>query len=84
MTCVSQKVTAFTHDVISLTTGEELKCGDRLNIFSTLRKEFGKWIVYLDQSGEKCECNILNYSTAVHHQVSKIEVCVFQSIRRLR
>ncbi|KAM8756298.1 uncharacterized protein AB9X84_009540 [Acanthopagrus schlegelii] len=47
------KVTAFTEDAISLTTGEELKCGDRLNIFSTLRREFRKWIVHLDHSGEK-------------------------------
>uniref|UniRef100_A0A671UP42 Interferon-induced GTP-binding protein Mx n=1 Tax=Sparus aurata TaxID=8175 RepID=A0A671UP42_SPAAU len=47
------KVTAFTQDAISLTTGEELKCGDRLNIFSTLRSYFGKWIVHLDRSGEK-------------------------------
>nr|ACF75867.1 Mx2 protein [Oplegnathus fasciatus] len=46
------KVTAFTQDAISLTTGEELKCGDRLNIFSTLRREFGKWNAHLDRSGE--------------------------------
>uniref|UniRef100_A0A671UM66 Interferon-induced GTP-binding protein Mx n=1 Tax=Sparus aurata TaxID=8175 RepID=A0A671UM66_SPAAU len=47
------KVTAFTQDAISLTTGEELKCGDTLNIFSTLRSDFGKWIAHLDRSGEK-------------------------------
>ncbi|KAF1391315.1 hypothetical protein PFLUV_G00040850 [Perca fluviatilis] len=47
------KVTAFTQDAISLTTGEELKCGDRLNVFSTLRREFGKWNAHLDHSGEK-------------------------------
>ncbi|XP_027134816.1 interferon-induced GTP-binding protein Mx [Larimichthys crocea] len=47
------KVTAFTQDAISLTTGEELKCGERLNVFSILRKEFGKWNAHLDRSGEK-------------------------------
>ncbi|KAK9529388.1 hypothetical protein VZT92_013483 [Zoarces viviparus] len=45
------KVTAFTQDAINLTTGEELKCGDELNVFSTLRREFGKWNAHLDQSG---------------------------------
>lgn len=49
-----QKVTEFTQDAISLTTGEELKCGDKLNVFSTLREEFGKWNAHLDLSGEKC------------------------------
>ncbi|XP_034724666.1 interferon-induced GTP-binding protein Mx [Etheostoma cragini] len=47
------KVTAFTQDAISLTTGEELKCGDRFNIFSILRREFGMWNTHLDLSGEK-------------------------------
>ncbi|XP_037622366.1 interferon-induced GTP-binding protein Mx-like isoform X2 [Sebastes umbrosus] len=45
------KVTAFTQDAISLTAGEELKCGDKLNVFSTLRREFGKWNAHLDYSG---------------------------------
>ncbi|KAK1901102.1 Interferon-induced GTP-binding protein Mx [Dissostichus eleginoides] len=47
------KVTAFTHDAINLTTGEELKCGDSFNIFSMLRNEFGKWNNHLLHSGEK-------------------------------
>ncbi|XP_039654490.1 interferon-induced GTP-binding protein Mx-like isoform X2 [Perca fluviatilis] len=38
------KVTAFTQDAISLTTGEELKCGDQV------RREFGKWNAHLDHS----------------------------------
>uniref|UniRef100_A0A7N8WU33 Interferon-induced GTP-binding protein Mx n=1 Tax=Mastacembelus armatus TaxID=205130 RepID=A0A7N8WU33_9TELE len=42
------KVTAFTRDAISLTTGEELNCGDKLNVFSMLRNEFSKWNVHLD------------------------------------
>ncbi|XP_061583827.1 interferon-induced GTP-binding protein Mx-like [Cololabis saira] len=46
------KVTEFTQDAISLTTGEELKCGERLNVFSVLRREFGKWNAHLDHSGE--------------------------------
>ncbi|XP_028254066.1 interferon-induced GTP-binding protein Mx-like [Parambassis ranga] len=45
------KVTAFTHDAISLTSGEELKCGEKLNVFSVLRREFGKWKEHLDHSG---------------------------------
>ncbi|XP_049893069.1 interferon-induced GTP-binding protein Mx isoform X3 [Epinephelus moara] len=47
------KVTAFTQDAISLTTGEELKCGDKLNVFSALRREFARWNTHLDHSGEK-------------------------------
>lgn len=47
------KVTAFNQDAISLTSGEELKCGDRLNVFSMLRSEFAKWNDHLDFSGEK-------------------------------
>ncbi|XP_070758667.1 interferon-induced GTP-binding protein Mx isoform X1 [Enoplosus armatus] len=46
------KVTTFTQDAISLSTGEELKCGDRFNVFSMLRREFGKWNAQLDKSGE--------------------------------
>ncbi|XP_035857799.1 interferon-induced GTP-binding protein Mx isoform X2 [Sander lucioperca] len=41
-----KKVTAFTQDAISLTTGEEIKCGDQL------RREFGKWNAHLDHSGK--------------------------------
>lgn len=62
-----QKVTAFTQDAISLTTGEELRCGENLNVFSMLRREFGKWKGQLDRSGENCECFIFSiWSTAVH------------------
>ncbi|XP_071393376.1 interferon-induced GTP-binding protein Mx3-like [Centroberyx affinis] len=59
------KVTAFTLDAISLTTGDEVKCGDRLNIFSVLREEFGKWKNLLDHSGEtfnkKIEKEVADY-----------------------
>ncbi|XP_047438806.1 interferon-induced GTP-binding protein Mx-like [Mugil cephalus] len=47
------KVTAFTQDAISLTIGEELKCGDMLNVFSLLRREFGQWRAILEISGQK-------------------------------
>ncbi|TDH14085.1 hypothetical protein EPR50_G00042910 [Perca flavescens] len=60
------KVTAFTQDAISLTTGEELKCGDRLNVFSTLRREFGKWNAHLDHSGEK-------FSKRIEREVEEYE-----------
>ncbi|CAJ1051456.1 interferon-induced GTP-binding protein Mx [Xyrichtys novacula] len=47
------KVTAFIQDAISLTKGEELKCGEMLNIFSMLRENFGQWNNHLTHSGEK-------------------------------
>ncbi|KAG8007466.1 Interferon-induced GTP-binding protein Mx [Nibea albiflora] len=47
-----EKVTAFAQDAIRLTTGEELKCGDGLSVFSTLRTEFMKWNAHLNHSGE--------------------------------
>ncbi|XP_068449702.1 interferon-induced GTP-binding protein Mx [Clinocottus analis] len=60
------KVTAFTHDAISLTTGEELKCGDQLNVFSTLRTEFGKWNAHLDYSGN-------NFNKKIEREVEGYE-----------
>lgn len=52
--CLPQRVTAFTQDAISLTAGEELRCGDRLNVFTDLRRQFCKWLTKLDSSGLKC------------------------------
>ncbi|KAJ8388547.1 hypothetical protein AAFF_G00132610 [Aldrovandia affinis] len=46
------KVTAFTKDIINLTTGEELGNGFKLNLFSKLRTEFGMWKLHLDHSGD--------------------------------
>ncbi|KAM9454440.1 interferon-induced GTP-binding protein MxA [Clarias gariepinus] len=46
------KVTAFTQDNINLTTGEELKNVQHLNIFSGLRRQFALWKAHLDTSGE--------------------------------
>ncbi|KAB5523263.1 hypothetical protein PHYPO_G00150480 [Pangasianodon hypophthalmus] len=46
------KVTAFTQDAINLTTGEELKNLQHLNIFSSLRRQFALWKNHLDNSGE--------------------------------
>ncbi|TNN34508.1 Interferon-induced GTP-binding protein Mx [Liparis tanakae] len=60
------KVTAFTHDAISLTKGEELKCGDEFNIFSTLRREFGKWNAHLDKSGN-------NFNRKIEREVEGYE-----------
>uniref|UniRef100_A0A3P9Q466 Interferon-induced GTP-binding protein Mx n=1 Tax=Poecilia reticulata TaxID=8081 RepID=A0A3P9Q466_POERE len=41
---LTEKVTAFIQDVISLTTGDlELKTGEKLNVFPVFRREFGKW-----------------------------------------
>uniref|UniRef100_A0A3Q1JSB1 Interferon-induced GTP-binding protein Mx n=1 Tax=Anabas testudineus TaxID=64144 RepID=A0A3Q1JSB1_ANATE len=51
------KITTFCQDVSNLTTGEELKFGDKLNVFSMLRNEFGRWNDHLDRSGENCEFN---------------------------
>ncbi|XP_029630841.1 interferon-induced GTP-binding protein Mx1 [Salmo trutta] len=60
------KVTAFTQDAINLSTGEELKSGVRLNVFSTLRKEFGKWKLHLDRSGE-------NFNQRIEGEVADYE-----------
>ncbi|CDQ91101.1 unnamed protein product [Oncorhynchus mykiss] len=60
------KVTAFTQDAINLSTGEELKSGVRLNVFSTLRQEFGKWKLHLDRSGE-------NFNQRIEEEVSNYE-----------
>ncbi|XP_040015312.1 interferon-induced GTP-binding protein Mx isoform X2 [Xiphias gladius] len=60
------KVTAFTQDAISLATGEELKCGEKLNVFSTLRREFGKWNSHLQHSGQ-------NFNKRIEKEVENYE-----------
>ncbi|KAF4119067.1 interferon-induced GTP-binding protein MxB-like [Onychostoma macrolepis] len=45
------KVTAFTQDLFSLTTGEEVKCASDLLIFPEFRREFAKWNSFLVYSG---------------------------------
>ncbi|KAM7006229.1 interferon-induced GTP-binding protein Mx-like [Tautogolabrus adspersus] len=52
------RVTAFTQDAFSLTSGEELKGGTRINMFSTLRKEFTAWKDLIDRSGVSFNWNI--------------------------
>lgn len=47
------RVTTFNQDAISLASGEELRCGDKFNIFCTLRREFWKWLNVLEYSGLK-------------------------------
>ncbi|XP_024915595.1 interferon-induced GTP-binding protein Mx isoform X2 [Cynoglossus semilaevis] len=54
------KVTAFTQDAISLTKGEELKCGEKLNVFSSLRREFRGLSGHLEQIGYKTYLKIRN------------------------
>ncbi|XP_053333207.1 interferon-induced GTP-binding protein Mx1-like [Clarias gariepinus] len=53
MIFLTDKITAFIQDVISLTTGEELKSLRHVNIFSRLRKHFDEWKKELDTSGKK-------------------------------
>ncbi|XP_064822601.1 interferon-induced GTP-binding protein Mx3-like isoform X1 [Oncorhynchus masou masou] len=60
------KVTAFTQDAINLSTGEEMKSEVRLNVFSTLRQEFGKWKLHLDRSGE-------NFNQRIEGEVADYE-----------
>ncbi|KAM8867219.1 LOW QUALITY PROTEIN: interferon-induced GTP-binding protein Mx-like [Synchiropus picturatus] len=49
------KVTAFIQDVTNLTSGEELQCGEKINVFPA---EFAKWHEQLDRSGEKFNTRI--------------------------
>ncbi|XP_059409562.1 interferon-induced GTP-binding protein MxA [Carassius carassius] len=59
------KVTAFTHDMFNLTTGEEVKCASDLLVFPELRNEFAEWNVVLYRSGvsfsRKIEKEVDNY-----------------------
>ncbi|XP_033481506.1 interferon-induced GTP-binding protein Mx-like [Epinephelus lanceolatus] len=52
------RVSAFTQDAISLTTGEELHFGGRVNIFASLRKEFAAWKEIIERSGVNFNWNI--------------------------
>ncbi|XP_008289661.1 interferon-induced GTP-binding protein Mx [Stegastes partitus] len=63
---VIDKVTAFTQDAISLTIGEELKCGEKLNVFSVLRKQFGQWKAHVDRSGA-------NFNKKIEREVEEYE-----------
>lgn len=59
---VLQRVTAFNRDAINLTSGEDLTCGEKINIFSTLRQGFSNWYDQLEKSGKKCKCGLFNHS----------------------
>uniref|UniRef100_A0A8C2X573 Interferon-induced GTP-binding protein Mx n=1 Tax=Cyclopterus lumpus TaxID=8103 RepID=A0A8C2X573_CYCLU len=50
-------VAAFTKDAIGLTTGEEIKFGDRLNIFAILREQFAAWKNIIEHFGIVCKFN---------------------------
>ncbi|KAM9409428.1 interferon-induced GTP-binding protein Mx-like [Pholidichthys leucotaenia] len=52
------RVAAFTQDVISLSKGEELKCGYKSSIFSTLRKQFAVWKEVIENNGTTFNWNI--------------------------
>ncbi|KAJ8352502.1 hypothetical protein SKAU_G00239780 [Synaphobranchus kaupii] len=52
------KVSAFNQDIISLTIGEELRNGYKLNLFSDLRAEFAEWKAQLDCSGHSFQKQI--------------------------
>nr|XP_057935714.1 interferon-induced GTP-binding protein Mx-like [Doryrhamphus excisus] len=47
------KVTPFLQDSISLSKGEALKCGQSLNVFLMLRREFREWYAHLNNAGRK-------------------------------
>uniref|UniRef100_A0A8C2X4Y2 Interferon-induced GTP-binding protein Mx n=1 Tax=Cyclopterus lumpus TaxID=8103 RepID=A0A8C2X4Y2_CYCLU len=49
--CHYTTVAAFTKDAIGLTTGEEIKFGDRLNIFAILREQFAAWKNIIEHFG---------------------------------
>ncbi|XP_056294405.1 interferon-induced GTP-binding protein Mx-like [Pseudoliparis swirei] len=51
-------VAAFTKDAISLTTGEEIKIGGRVNIFATLRERFAAWEKIIEDNGIQFNLNI--------------------------
>uniref|UniRef100_A0A3B3D6B9 Interferon-induced GTP-binding protein Mx n=1 Tax=Oryzias melastigma TaxID=30732 RepID=A0A3B3D6B9_ORYME len=52
--------------LLIVTKGEELKCGEKLNVFSSLRKEFGKWKTLLENSGE-------NFNRKIEREVGDYE-----------
>ncbi|XP_030584889.1 interferon-induced GTP-binding protein Mx-like isoform X2 [Archocentrus centrarchus] len=60
------RVSAFTQDAISLTKGEELRCGYKSNIFSTLRTKFEAWKEAIEKSGT-------NFSWNIQREVSQYE-----------
>uniref|UniRef100_A0A671SHC9 Interferon-induced GTP-binding protein Mx n=1 Tax=Sinocyclocheilus anshuiensis TaxID=1608454 RepID=A0A671SHC9_9TELE len=61
------KVTAFTHDMFNLTTGEEVKYASDLLVFPELRDEFAEWNDVLYRSGvsfnRMIEKEVDNYET---------------------
>uniref|UniRef100_A0A3Q2DW62 Interferon-induced GTP-binding protein Mx n=1 Tax=Cyprinodon variegatus TaxID=28743 RepID=A0A3Q2DW62_CYPVA len=52
------RVTAFTQDAIYLSKGEDIKCGYKSKIFSTLRQQFLLWKAIIDDSGTAFNWNI--------------------------
>uniref|UniRef100_A0A3Q4HXQ7 Interferon-induced GTP-binding protein Mx n=1 Tax=Neolamprologus brichardi TaxID=32507 RepID=A0A3Q4HXQ7_NEOBR len=60
------RVSAFTQDAISLTKGEELKCGYKSSIFSILRAQFAVWKEAIETSGT-------NFNRNIQREVSQYE-----------
>ncbi|XP_068599101.1 interferon-induced GTP-binding protein Mx-like [Brachionichthys hirsutus] len=52
------KLTEFSQDIFSLTSGEDLKSGAGLNIFSILRNQFKFWQDLVERSQVTFSCNI--------------------------
>ncbi|XP_008407752.1 interferon-induced GTP-binding protein Mx-like [Poecilia reticulata] len=90
---LTEKVTAFIQDVISLTTGDlELKTGEKLNVFPVFRREFGKWKAHLDNSeknfNRKLERKVKEYEEKYRGRKlpdfnDDFEVMVKEQIRQL-
>ncbi|KAG7315627.1 hypothetical protein KOW79_020493 [Hemibagrus wyckioides] len=52
---LTDKITAFNQDAISLTIGEEVKSMPKLNIFTALRKDFALWNKDVESIGHNFE-----------------------------
>ncbi|XP_012717641.2 interferon-induced GTP-binding protein Mx [Fundulus heteroclitus] len=52
------RVTAFTQDAIYLSKGEDIRCGYKSKMFSTLRQQFQVWKTIIDNSGTTFNWNI--------------------------
>ncbi|XP_029006952.1 interferon-induced GTP-binding protein Mx-like isoform X2 [Betta splendens] len=78
---LTDKITTFSQDAISLTTGEELKFGERLDVFAMSTKEFEKWKNHLHRSGEmfnkRIDRDVVNHKK-YHGELSNINYDTFE------
>ncbi|XP_047658881.1 interferon-induced GTP-binding protein Mx1-like [Tachysurus fulvidraco] len=63
---LTDKITAFTKDVINLSVGEDRRNMPHVNIFSSLRKHFDDWMNYLDQS-------VQNFNKSIEKELQEYE-----------